>query len=279
MKNKAAKYEQILLMGCDINQNGLVKIGDPIAEEDRCQRSDAMVVLSLDKTTGRVKLVDLFRDVWVPIPGCGMGKLNEVVVRCGPKETVRLVNEKFRLCIRRYVQVSVTGLVELVDLLGGVDVKLTAPEVHYINGRMPEIMLVTGRNEPFPTVHTDGWNRLCGLQALAHARNRTIGQIVGRENRINDVLKAMARRIKEELRPHRRLAFLLALKKYVRTDLSLLDILRLLPFFLRTDPDTIPAYHAPAEGTFTVKSDGTWRIEVNFDLASEKLWNYLERPD
>ena len=278
MKSKAAKYEQILLMGCDINQDGLVTPGDPIAEQSRCQRSDAMVVLSLDRTSGRVKLVDLFRDIWVPLPGGGMGKLNEVIVRGGPKETVRIVNAKFRLCIRRYVLVSFTGLVELVDLLGGVDVKLTAPEVHYINERMPEIMLVTGRNEAFPTVRTDGWNRLCGLQALAHARNRTIGQIVGRENRINDVLRAMARRIKGELRPHQYIPFLLTLKKHVKTDLSIVDILRLLPIFLRTDPDTVPAYHAPAMWTFQSINDGIWRMEVDFDRASEKLWNYLGNP-
>ena len=275
MKSESAKYEQILLMGCDINKDGLVTLGDPIAEQNRCQRSDAMVVLSLDRTTGRVKLVDLYRDIWVPQPGGGMGKLNEVIVRGGPEATVRIINEKFRLYIRHYVLVSFTGLVELVDLLGGVDVKLTAPEVHYINARMPEIMLVTGRNEAFPTIHTDGWNRLCGLQALAHARNRTIGQVIGRENRINAVLKAMARRIREELRPHQYLSFLLTVKKYVKTDLTLVDILRLLPIFLRTDPDTVPAYHAPAMWTFQSINDGIWRLEVDFDRASEKLWNYL----
>ena len=276
MSKRNEKYEQILLLGCDVNQD---TINTPNATpQDRCRRSDATVVLSLDKKTGKARLISLFRDVWVQIPEHGPCKLNEVVVHADPETAVRVVNECFGLCIRNYVLITLTGLVDLVDLLGGVDVSLTAAEAQYINERMPEVTIITERPGNVAAV-AEGQNRLNGMQTLAHVRNRTIGQIIGRENRVNNVLTAMAQRAKREMRPRQLLRFALKAKKYVRTDLSFSDILRLVRFARHADLNTIAAYHAPAENTFTVKTDGVWRMEVDFARAGTMLWNFLERQD
>ena len=77
-KKKTVRFEQILLLGCDVNTTPIFE--DTATEEDRCQRSDIIVVLSLDRVRRKIALIDVMRDVWVSIPGHGMGKLNDVVV-------------------------------------------------------------------------------------------------------------------------------------------------------------------------------------------------------
>ena len=268
------RYEQILLLGCDVNQ---AVIGQPEeTEADRCQRSDMIIVLSLDRVTGKIKMIDLMRDVWVPIPGYGMEKLNAAVWYGGPELAVQVINENFDLCIRKYVQITINDLVDLVDLFGGVDIDLSIYEGIYINAWMPDVKIITERNDDVPRIMTEGMNRLNGMQTLAHVRNRTIGYIVGRENRCNDVLKSMARRARNEMSPRERLRFALKARKYVRTDLNVWDIAHLLCFGRHIDPDTIEVYHAPEEGTYEVKTDRTWRMEVDFEKADRKLWDFIE---
>lgn len=269
------RYEQILLLGCDVNQD---VIGQPEeTEKDRCQRSDLIIVLSLDKVTGKLKMIDLMRDVWVPIPGYGMGKLNSPVVYGGPELAVRVINRCFDLGIRKYVQITINDLVDLVDLFGGVDIDLSIYEAIYINVRMPEVKIVAERDDDVPRIMADGMNHLNGMQTLAHVRNRTVGSIKDRENRGNDVLKAMARRARDEMSPRERLRFALQARKYVRTDLNVRDIVRLLRFGRHIDPDTIEVYHAPAEGTYEVKNDRIWRMETDFEKAGKKIWEFIEK--
>lgn len=273
-ENNAARYEQILLLGCDVNQ---AVIGLPEeTQKDRCERSDTIIVLSLDKMTGKIVMIDLARDTWVPIPGHGMGKLNAAVWYCGPETAVNVINDCFDLCIRKYVQITINDLVDLVDQFGGVDLSLTAAEVAYINEWMPDVKIVTERNDDVPPLVSPGMNHLNGMQTLAHVRNRSIGYSEGRENRANNVLKSMARKAKKEMSPQECLRFALKARSYVTTGLNASDIAGLLRFGLRCDPDTIAVYHAPAGGTYKVKTDSTWRMETDFKKASRKLRNFLD---
>lgn len=273
-KLKAARFEQILLLGCDVNKAPIIE--NTATDEDRCQRSDMIVVLSLDRVRGKIALIDLMRDVWVSIPGHGMGKLNDAVVYGGPEMAVQVINDYFHLCIRKYVRISVSDLVDLIDLFGGVDVKLSDAEAEYINEWMPNVRLITERDDDVPLITSAGMNHLNGMQTLAHVRNRTIGYIEGRENRTNDVLKSMVRKAKKEMSPQECLRFALQARSYVTTNLNVSDIVSLLRFGLRNDPDMIATYHAPAEGTYEVKNDFTWRMEVDFEKASQELWYFIK---
>ena len=276
-EKRAKRYEQILLLGCDVNQDVIGQSEE--TEEDRCQRSDTIIVLSLDKVTGKIKMIDLMRDTWVPIPGHGMGKLNSPVVLGGPELAVKVINDCFDLCIRKYAQITINDLVDLIDLFGGVDIDLSIYEAIYINVWMPDVKIVTERDDDVPRIMADGMNRLNGMQTLAHVRNRTIGYMEGRENRGNDVLKSMARRARDEMSPMERLRFALQARKYVRTNLNVRDIVHLLCFGRRIDPNTIETYHAPAEGTYEVKNDYTWRMETNFEMASRQMWEFIEKTE
>lgn len=272
---KATEYEQILLLGCDVDQ---VKVAEQRAtEEDRYQRSDAIVVLSLDRERRKVRIINLMRDIWIQIPGYGMRKLNEAVLLGGPQTAVQVVNDNFGLCIQKYVQININGLVELVDLFGGVDVELSEDEVEYINEWMLDVRIITERYAEVPAVPAGGLNHLNGMQALAHVRNRSIGYMIERENRVNDVMKSMARKAKNEMSHLECLRYAMAARKYVRTNLKAADIVRLMRYMRHVNPDRIETYHAPEEGSYEIKKDGTWRMEVDFEKAGWLIRDFIQK--
>ena len=78
------RIENILLMGCDIYGEACYE-GRELTEAEKRNNSDAMVVLSLDKDSDRIKMASLMRDVWVNIPGYGMEKLNAAFRLGGPE--------------------------------------------------------------------------------------------------------------------------------------------------------------------------------------------------
>lgn len=275
--NTQARYKQILLLGCDVNQD---TIGQPNAtKEDRCQRSDAIVVLFVDEVGKSIKIIDLMRDVLVPIPDRGIKKLNEVVVFGGPKLAMQVINDNFGLDIQSYVQITINGLIEIVDLFGGVDVYLSDAEVNYINEWMPDVKIVTLRDDNVPLITSKGWNHLNGMQTLAHIRNRTIGSYIGRENRVNNVLKSMAQFAKNEMSFFQCLRFALQARKYIKNNLSFVDVIKLLRLILHLNPKTIETYHAPEEGTYRIADKISGSMDVDFEKASWLLQKFLtEKP-
>lgn len=273
-KRRKKRYIQILLMGCDVDNH---KMKDHTAtEKDRCRNSDTMVVLSLDRRVGRVKLISLMRDTWVNIPGHGMKKLNAAVVFGGPKLAVQVVNDAFDLNIRKYALITVYDLVRLVDAAGGLDLDLTREEGNYINEWMPNVRLITGLEDDVPEIVHDGINHLNGMQTLAHVRNRSVGYMAGRENRAHQVLAAIASKVRNEMTLPQIFRFFLLCKKHIRTNIHISDLLPLIPFAFKVNPSDIGTYHAPAEGTYTVKREPSWHMETDFERARILLWDFLD---
>ncbi len=90
-----------------------------------------------------------------------------------------------------YVEVDFEGFMELIDLVGGVEIELTSAEASYLNKRGN--WDVTGN---------DGWNlkkgvnKLTGSQALAYSRIRAIGLDFERTERQRKVLTALLEKSK-----------------------------------------------------------------------------------
>ena len=132
----------ILLIGVDDYQKD-----DPIG------RSDSMMLISLDNRHKKLKLTSFMRDTYVAIPNNGSNKLNAAyhfgaydVIENGKAQAgdVTSVNAGAQLCIQtmelnfgmdidRYVVVKDSAFDDVVGILGGVDVNLTAREAAFIN--------------------------------------------------------------------------------------------------------------------------------------------------
>ncbi|MFJ8044632.1 LCP family protein [Kitasatospora sp. NPDC096147] len=72
-------------------------------------------------------LLSLPRDSWVTVPGHGKNKINAAFAIGGPTLLVRTVEANTGIRIDHYLEVGFTGIVDVVDALGGVRMCLERP--------------------------------------------------------------------------------------------------------------------------------------------------------
>ena len=100
--------------------------------EDRA-RSDSMILVSLNKQKGTIQLTSFMRDLYVQIPGYMDNRLN-AAYRYGGTD---LMNDTFKvnfgLEIDGDVMVDFDEFTEIIEILGGVTLKISGAEAKYMN--------------------------------------------------------------------------------------------------------------------------------------------------
>ncbi|MDR3315792.1 MAG: LCP family protein [Coriobacteriales bacterium] len=121
-------------------------------------RSDTIMLARVDPGTPQVTILSIPRDVEIQLAGYGTQKINAAYAYGGPAGIVREVSSLCGVPITHYAEIDFQGVVEMVDTLGGVTVKVPVDieldGVHisagtqHING---EQALVMSRCRNFPT--------------------------------------------------------------------------------------------------------------------------------
>ena len=133
------------------------------------QRSDTMIMLSVDNRHKKLKLTSFMRDLWVYIPDYGYSKLNHSYAYGGPKLAIETIEQNFGVNIDRYAIVDFASFRSIIDTLGGIDIELNEEEIDYINWQCWKNHQVETRHE---IVADPGIVHLNGRQALWYARDR-----------------------------------------------------------------------------------------------------------
>ncbi len=89
--------------------------------------TQSMILVRVDPAAKQATLLSIPRDLWVPIPGQGMGKVSTAYNLGGPQGAVSAVESNFKVHVDDYVWIGLNGLVHLIDKLGGVDLQVTNP--------------------------------------------------------------------------------------------------------------------------------------------------------
>lgn len=179
-------YTNIALFGLDSREG----------EIDGGVQSDCIMIASINNDTNDVKLVSVYRDTLLQQADGTYEKANSAYNRGGPEEAISLLNRNFDLDIKNYMSVNFNALVDVIDLLGGLDIELTAEEAFYSNGYAFETAQVTGK-EMIPIEETEGMHHLDGVHAVGYARIRyTEGDDFKRAERQRFVLKLVAEKAK-----------------------------------------------------------------------------------
>lgn len=139
------------------------------------QRSDTMIVVTINKRDHTITLTSFMRDLYVDIPGYKYNKMNAAYARGGFGMLCETLLTNFGITIDGCVEVDFDGFAAIVDLVGGVAIELTAAEARDIN-------------KSYGVNLKEGLNYLDGGLALAYARNRNIGNDFGRTERQRKVL-------------------------------------------------------------------------------------------
>lgn len=147
-------------------------------------RSDSMIVVSINKKSRDIKLVSLSRAAYAAIDGYNNTRLSHAHGYGGAPLAIDTVEKNYKIRIDRYVSTGFDSFKKIIDVFGGVSIKLTDDERRVLNGAFP------GK---FPSTGTYTLN---GEQALAYARLRATDNDRTRTGRQRNVLLALAQKAK-----------------------------------------------------------------------------------
>ncbi len=153
--------------------------------------SDTMMVLSLNTKTKRAAQLSVPRDLRVDVPGYGVSKINAANAEGGPALAEQTVSNTLGIPINYYVLTDFTGLSDIVDAVGGINVNVTQeledPEYPCANNQYK----VCGLDIKPGEQHMDG------ALALEYVRCRkgTCGNDFGRAARQQEVLNLVRAKI------------------------------------------------------------------------------------
>ena len=143
-------------------------------------RSDCIIIASINNQTKEVKLVSVYRDTYVNIEGHGLDKITHAYSYGEAPLAIKTLNENLDLNIKEFVAVNFDAVQEIIDNIGGISMQINKEEVKHI-----------------PGITKAGTYNLTGEQALAYARIRyATGGDYKRTERMRDVLTAVVEKVK-----------------------------------------------------------------------------------
>lgn len=214
-------YRNIAIFGVDSRSSNL----------GRGNRSDCIIIASINNDTKEVKLLSVYRDTYVQIDGYGLDKINHAYSYGEAPLALKTLNTNFDLNIKEFVTVNFDAVSEAVDALGGIEMQITSDEVKYINSYISETSRVTGKQSSHIT--EPGTYILDGVQAVSYGRIRyTEGGDYKRTERMRDVIEAMFKKLKTKSIPEINSILDKVLPK-VYTNISTSEMISMIPYTMK----------------------------------------------
>jgi len=235
-------------------------------------RSDSIIVLSIDPDHDALKLTSILRDTKAPIEGHDPQKINAAYKYGQAPLAIKTLNQVFKLDIADYVTVDFGELQTVIDIMGGVDIELTADEAALVNDYAAGVMKYNGYDA------YEGWNTLNGAQAVSYSRIRKIDSDYYRAGRQQVVLTALFNKIKGT--PKTQYPELIRqLLACVETSLSYADIIDLVNKFdlQKTElvKNTIPDAQYEENLWGGIDETGSWVWIYDLDAAADRLHSII----
>lgn len=188
--------------GLDENWLNVLLLGTDTRVTYEAARTDTMMICSIHKVTGEIKLTSIMRDTAVKINGRNT-RINSAYFYGGAQLAMKIVNEYFGMNISNYVVVDFSGFASIAETLGGVEMNVTKAEMDWINHNVKEqyyLLYKQGKMEIEPAYEAYLANQLetygtgihlNGMQTLGYARIRKTDSDYARAERQRAVLNAL----------------------------------------------------------------------------------------
>lgn len=169
----------------------ILLVGQDKREGQTTQRTDAMILCTINQKTKTLTMTSFLRDMWVYIPDHYNQRMNLPYQLGGFSLLNDTLAYNFGVRADYNVEIDFSGFMQAIDAVGGVTITLTDAEAKYLNERGN-----WGVEANKGWTLTEGENLLTGSQALAYSRIRKIGMDFGRTNRQRTVLAALLEKAK-----------------------------------------------------------------------------------
>lgn len=228
------------------------------------QRSDTMILLTIDTASNQLKLTSFLRDSYVYIPCLERkGKMNAAYGKDGAQGVIDTIEYNYSVDVHNYVSIDFTGFEKVVDLMGGVTVDgVTAKEARFMNSQAD-------------TQITEGSNHMNGYEALWYCRIRKLDSDFYRTMRQRKVMSAIIDKAKTM-----KLTDLLELVEealpYISTDISKGEIKALAKKAVGYIGYETVQQQIPADGTWRDGSaNGSYVIDFNIEENKNLLKDFV----
>ncbi len=252
----------------------ILLLGIDSRSDDYTGRSDAMIILTIDRIHDKLKLTSLMRDSYVDIEGHGSDKLTHAYAFGGAPLAVKTVNQNFNLDIKDYVVVDFAGLEDMIDAIGGITLTITEEELPSLNNSIKEQSRLRGVEPKY--INSPGTYEVNGIQGVAYARIRkATGGDFKRTERQRIVLEAMFKKVKSS-GVFKLPSLVSNLLPHVRTSLSTNSILKLGSSALLSDIGNIEQQRFPLDAYSWGGYIGSgWYLQFNKAITQEQIYNYI----
>lgn len=219
-KQELKGYRNIALLGIDSRADDY-GLGN---------RSDCMMIASINQETNEIKLISVYRDTYVYVMENGTKRLDKITHAYsygGAQNTLKSLNEAMDLNITEFVTVNFDAVIAAVDSLGGVYIDIDKSEIKYVNDYIDATSESSGVKSSHIT-HS-GRQKLDGVQAVSYTRVRyTAGGDYKRTERMRTVVEAMLSKAKT-LNVSQLNSFADTILPKIRTNISSSEIWGLIP--------------------------------------------------
>lgn len=255
------KVKNILLLGVDARSN----------DKDEASRADTMMLISIDKAHGCIKMTSFQRDSWVYIPKADKKqRLNAACTYGGYSGVVETIEYNFGVKIDGYVVTDFEMFKVMVDSIGGVEAEISEKEANEVTnhpGRYGNVTLKSGKY------------KLTGEQALAYCRIRKIDTDWKRTERQRTIMQAILKGVVSS-GPISAIKTAKAVAPYIQTNLSKSEIKSVALFALGCVSGGFEQASCPFEGTWKyANKSGASVITLDVDSNKEKLIDFIYNSD
>ncbi|MCH1967139.1 LCP family protein [Paraclostridium sordellii] len=161
---------------------------------DKGNRSDSVMLATIDSKNKQLKITSIARDTYVDIPGHGYEKLTHAYAYGGIDLLKQVFKDNFDINIDKYIAVNFISFIDVMDEIGGVTVDVKEKDINEINTYIDACYKYYGERKnkaPKEYITKPGVQRLNGYQALAFSRIRYTDSAYARDNRHREIAQSV----------------------------------------------------------------------------------------
>ena len=259
----------------DADIENVLLIGSDRRTMDEEGRSDAMMLLTIDRKHKKIKMTSFLRDLYIKIPGKYGTRLNSAYAVGGVDLLKQTIEANLGITVDKYIIIDFTAFKTVVNKIGklngkgGIKITVTAAEANY--------MCHHEKYGLFPRFEKGkGTYYMNGAEALNYARIRKIDSDFGRTKRQRKVLTEILNELKG-LSYMDLISIGYTCLEYVTTDFTKAELVG-----LATEAADIMNYDnnqisIPVKGSYTTQhmSNGNEVLAANLSVNAKILGEFI----
>lgn len=228
-------------------------------EEDKTnQRSDSIMIASIDPVTKKASLLSVLRDTYVDIPGKNrQDRINAAFAAGGPRLAMKTVSQLLDIPIQYYIYTDFKGFIKVVDSIGGIDLEVEK-DMDYTD---------SADGHEFDIHLKKGMQHMDGKTALQYVRFRHDAQSdFARSERQRKFLTEVSKKMQTTSSLRKLPDIVRDMEPYIDTNLNISDMIKLGALGFQVQTSNLPTTQIPPNELLVEK-----RINGSQVLTTDKI--------